>query len=101
MLRHCPRIGCNGGSSMMTQAGKRPSSANRSMRRSMAAAIALGMGLTLAGLGIASILLRHQVALRLPEGGRATRWLALSGPVFVIGIGAILLAAHLAAQGSF
>lgn len=67
----------------------------------MAAAIALGMGLTLAGLGVASILLRHQVALRLPEGGRATRWLALSGPVFVIGIGAILLAAHLAAQGSF
>lgn len=67
----------------------------------MAAAIALGMGLTLTGLGVASILLRHQVALRLPEGGRATRWLALSGPVFVIGIGAILLAAHLAAQGSF
>lgn len=66
----------------------------------MAAAIALGMGLTLAGLGVASILLRQQVALRLPSGGRATRWLALSGPVFVIGIGAILLAAHLAAQGS-
>jgi ABC-type nickel/cobalt efflux system permease component RcnA len=67
----------------------------------MAAAIALGMGMTLAGLGVASILLRHQVALRLPEGGRATRWLALSGPVFVIGIGSILLAAHLAAQVSF
>jgi len=66
----------------------------------MAAAIALGMGLTLAGLGVASILLRHQVVLRLPEGGQAIRWLALSGPVFVIGIGAILLAAHLAAQGS-
>lgn len=67
----------------------------------MAAAIALGMGLTLAGLGVASILLRHQVALRLPDGGRATRWLALAGPVFVIGIGAILLAAHLIAQVSF
>jgi len=66
----------------------------------MAAAIALGMGLTLAGLGIASILLRHQVADRLPEGGRAGHWLALSGPVLVITIGTILLAAHLAAQGS-
>ncbi len=66
----------------------------------MAAAIALGMGLTLAGWGVACILLRHQVALRLPDGGRATRWLALAGPVFVAGIGTILLAAHLIAQVS-
>nr|WP_298684402.1 hypothetical protein [uncultured Dongia sp.] len=61
----------------------------------MAGAIAFGMGLTLAGLGIASILLRQQVALRLPEGGRAGRWLALAGPVFVIGIGSILLVGSL------
>ncbi|MBI2254006.1 MAG: hypothetical protein HYU58_05260 [Proteobacteria bacterium] len=64
----------------------------------MAAAIALGMGLTLALLGVASILLRHQVALRLPKGGSAGRWLALCAPVFVIAIGVILLAASLAAQ---
>ena len=64
----------------------------------MAGAIAFGMGLTLAGLGIASILLRQQVALRLPEGGRAGRWLALAGPVFVIGIGSILLVGSLVAH---
>ncbi|MDY0870320.1 nickel/cobalt transporter [Dongia rigui] len=66
----------------------------------MATAIALGMGLTLAGLGVASILLRHQVVIRLPEGGQTGRWLALSGPVLVIAIGTILLAAHLIAQVS-
>jgi ABC-type nickel/cobalt efflux system permease component RcnA len=66
----------------------------------MATAIALGMGLTLAGLGVASILLRHQVTVRLPEGGRTGRWLALSGPVFVIAIGSILLAASLLTQVS-
>jgi len=61
----------------------------------MAGAIALGMGLTLAGLGVASIFLRRQVALRLPDGGRAGRRLALTGPVFVIGIGGVLLVATL------
>jgi ABC-type nickel/cobalt efflux system permease component RcnA len=66
----------------------------------MATAIALGMGLTLAGLGVASILLRQQVVMRLPGGGQFGRWLALSGPVLVIAIGSILLAAHLIAQGS-
>lgn len=66
----------------------------------MATAIALGMGLTLAGLGVASILLRQQVVLRLPQGGRAGRWLALSGPVFVIALGSILMAAGLVTQGS-
>jgi ABC-type nickel/cobalt efflux system permease component RcnA len=66
----------------------------------MAIAIAFGMGLTLAGLGVASILLRHQVSVRLPEGGRTGRWLALSGPVFVIAIGGILLAATLLTQVS-
>jgi ABC-type nickel/cobalt efflux system permease component RcnA len=64
----------------------------------MATAIALGMGLTLAGLGVASILLRHQIVIRLPDGGQTGRWLALSGPVLVIAIGSILLAAHLIAQ---
>ena len=66
----------------------------------MAGAIALGMGLTLAGLGVASIFLRRQVALRLPDGGRAGHWLALTGPVFVIGIGGILLVATLMTHSS-
>jgi nickel/cobalt transporter (NicO) family protein len=66
----------------------------------MAGAIAFGMGLTLAGLGVASILLRRQVALRLPDGGRAGHWLALTGPVFVIGIGGILLVATLMTHSS-
>lgn len=57
----------------------------------MSAAIALGMGVTLAGLGVASILLRQQVSLRLPNGGKASRWLSLSGPVVVVSIGTCLL----------
>jgi nickel/cobalt exporter len=58
----------------------------------MAAAIALGMGMTLAALGVLSIFLRRQVSLRLPEGGAWTRGLALLGPLFVILVGASLLA---------
>jgi ABC-type nickel/cobalt efflux system permease component RcnA len=57
----------------------------------MAGAIAFGMGLTLALLGIASIFLRRQVSLRLPRGGRWSRFLALLGPLFVIAIGGGLL----------
>ncbi|WP_374651686.1 nickel/cobalt transporter [Dongia sp.] len=57
----------------------------------LSGAIALGMGITLAGLGVASILLRHQVVLRLPDGGRTGHWLALSAPTFVIAIGTTLL----------
>lgn len=66
----------------------------------MAAAIALGMGLTLAGLGVGSIFLRRQVVLRLPEGGRWSRGLALLGPLFVILIGAGLLLLGLAGPAS-
>lgn len=66
----------------------------------MAAAISFGMGLTLAGLGVASILVRHQVALRLPDGGRAGHWLGLSGPVFVIGIGSVLLLTSVVTRNS-
>lgn len=57
----------------------------------MAGAIALGMALTLAGLGLGSIFLRRQVVLRLPEGGKWGRRLALLGPLFVILVGAGLL----------
>lgn len=67
----------------------------------MAVAIAAGMGITLAGLGIGSILLRRQLALRLPQGGRATRWLALAGPVFVILIGGGLLVLGLTGPSNY
>lgn len=57
----------------------------------MAASIALGMGMTLAALGVFSIFLRRQVSLRLPQGGGWTRGLALLGPLFVILVGGGLL----------
>ena len=57
----------------------------------LAGAIALGMALTLAGLGLGSIFLRRQVVLRLPEGGKWGRRLSLLGPLFVILVGAGLL----------
>jgi ABC-type nickel/cobalt efflux system permease component RcnA len=57
----------------------------------MAVAIAAGMGMTLAGLGVLSIFLRHQASLRRPGGGHWGRGMALLGPLFVILIGATLL----------
>lgn len=57
----------------------------------MAVAIALGMGMTLAALGVFSIFLRRQVSLRLPQGGGWSRGLALLGPLFVILVGGGLL----------
>ncbi|TDQ80446.1 ABC-type nickel/cobalt efflux system permease component RcnA [Dongia mobilis] len=66
----------------------------------MAGAIAFGMGLTLALLGIASILLRRQVSLRLPAGGYWARFLALLGPLFVIAVGGGLLVLALAGPAS-
>lgn len=62
----------------------------------MAGAIALGMAVTLAGLGLGSIFLRRQVVLRLPEGGSWGRGLALLGPLFVILVGGFLLLLSLA-----
>jgi nickel/cobalt exporter len=65
----------------------------------MAAAIAFGMGMTLAMMGVCSILLRRQVSLRLPAGGGWSRGLALLGPLFVILVGATLLLLSLIAPG--
>jgi nickel/cobalt exporter len=61
----------------------------------MVLAIALGMALTLAGLGLASMLLHHQVAVRFAGGGRAARWLGLLGPLLILVIGGLLFLAEL------
>ena len=61
----------------------------------MVAAIALGMAATLAGLGLASMMLRHQVVLRLAKQGGFGRWIGLLGPLLIFLIGALLFAAEL------
>lgn len=67
----------------------------------LAGAIAFGMGLTLAGLGLGSILLRRRVVLHLPDGGGWARGMALLGPLFVILVGGTLLALGLAGGVAF
>jgi ABC-type nickel/cobalt efflux system permease component RcnA len=62
----------------------------------MVVAIALGMALTLAGLGLASMLVRHQVVFRLANRSGATRWLGLLGPLLILVIGGLLFLAELA-----
>ena len=61
----------------------------------MVLAIAAGMALTLAGLGLVSMLLHHQVAVRLAGRGRTTRWLGLLGPLLILVIGGLLFLAEL------
>jgi len=61
----------------------------------MVLAIAVGMALTLAGLGLASMLLHHQVAVRFAGRGRARRWLGLVGPLLILVIGGLLFLAEL------
>jgi nickel/cobalt exporter len=61
----------------------------------MVLAIALGMALTLAGLGLASMLVRQQVAVRLAKHSAATRWLGLLGPLLILVIGGLLFLAEL------
>jgi nickel/cobalt exporter len=61
----------------------------------MVLAIALGMALTLAGLGMASMLVHHQVAIRLADRAAATRWLGLLGPLLILVIGGLLFLAEL------
>ena len=63
--------------------------------------IALGMGLTLALLGIASVLAHRQIAGRLAGGARFGGLLALLGPILITGIGAILFAGALLDQGPY
>jgi ABC-type nickel/cobalt efflux system permease component RcnA len=61
----------------------------------MVVAIALGMAMTLAGLGLASMALHHQVAVRFANRGGATRWLGLLGPLLILVIGGLLFLAEL------
>ena len=61
----------------------------------MVLAIAAGMALTLAGLGLVSMLLHHQVAVRFAGRGRAARWLGLVGPLLILVIGGLLFLAEL------
>jgi nickel/cobalt exporter len=63
--------------------------------------IALGMGLTLALIGIASVLAHRQIAQRLPGGERLAGLLALLGPALITGIGAILFAGALLDRGAY
>jgi ABC-type nickel/cobalt efflux system permease component RcnA len=61
----------------------------------MVLAIAIGMALTLAGLGLASMLVHHQVAVRFADRGGAARWLGLIGPMLILVIGGLLFLAEL------
>jgi ABC-type nickel/cobalt efflux system permease component RcnA len=61
----------------------------------MTLAIAVGMALTLSIMGVSSILLRHQIVLRLPENAVASRAFSLAGPILVTLIGAVLLSGAL------
>jgi nickel/cobalt exporter len=57
----------------------------------MTLAIAVGMAITLSVMGVASILVRRQIVLRLPESAVASRTFSLLGPILVTAIGAVLL----------
>jgi ABC-type nickel/cobalt efflux system permease component RcnA len=57
----------------------------------MTLAIAVGMAITLSVMGVASILVRRQIVLRLPESTVASRAFSLMGPILVTAIGAVLL----------
>jgi hypothetical protein len=53
------------------------------------------MAATLAGLGLVSMLVHHQVTVRLANGGGAVRWLGLIGPLLILVIGGLLSLAEL------
>jgi ABC-type nickel/cobalt efflux system permease component RcnA len=57
----------------------------------MTLAIAVGMAITLSIMGVASILVRRQLVVRLPESTVASRAFGLLGPILVTAIGAVLL----------
>lgn len=60
----------------------------------MVGAIALGMAMTLAGLGLASMAAHRQVVARIGTGAAALRWLGLLGPGLILLIGALLCTAE-------
>jgi ABC-type nickel/cobalt efflux system permease component RcnA len=57
----------------------------------MTLAIAVGMAITLSVMGVASILVRRQIVVRLPDSAVASRAFGLVGPILVTAIGAVLL----------
>jgi hypothetical protein len=61
----------------------------------MALFIAIGMGLTLAALGVASVLAHHQVTARFAGGRGMETFLGLLGPILITAIGAMLLSGAL------
>jgi nickel/cobalt exporter len=61
----------------------------------MALFIAIGMGLTLATLGVASVLAHHQVTARFAGGRGMETFLGLLGPILITAIGAMLLSGAL------
>ena len=61
--------------------------------------IALGMAITLALLGIGSVLAHRQIAGRLAGGVRLQALLGLLGPILVIAVGVLLLSGALVAGG--
>jgi len=62
--------------------------------------IAIGMGLTLAALGIASVLAHHQVRLRFANGKAMGTVFSLLGPVLITAIGALLFSGALLEQSA-
>jgi len=66
----------------------------------MALTIAIGMGLTLAALGIASVIAHHQVTSRIAVGGAASMALSLLGPALITLIGLLLLSGAILDPGA-
>ncbi len=67
----------------------------------MALFIAIGMGLTLAALGIASVLAHRQVTARFAGGRAMETFLSLLGPLLITAIGAVLLSGALLDGNTF
>jgi ABC-type nickel/cobalt efflux system permease component RcnA len=66
----------------------------------MAGFIAIGMGMTLAALGIASVLAHHQVTARFAGGRGMQIFLSLLGPLLITAIGAVLFSGALLESGA-
>jgi nickel/cobalt exporter len=62
--------------------------------------IAIGMALTLAALGIASVLAHHQVRLRIAKGKAMGMVFSLLGPLLITAIGALLFSGALLEQSA-
>ena len=60
----------------------------------MVGAIAVGMAVTLAGLGLVSMAAHRQVTARFGHSGRTLRWLGIAGPALILCIGGLLFLAE-------